>query len=49
MTMIVSTLFTAVAAYTCHERAKIFGKLSSLALFAMIAALPLIVLLERVL
>ena len=49
MTMIVSTLFIAVAAYACHERAKIFSKPSSLALFAMIASLPLIVLLERVL
>ena len=49
MPVITSALFIAVAAYACHERAKIFGKLSSLALFAMIASLPSIVLLERVL
>lgn len=49
MTMIASALFIAVAAYACHERTKIFGRASSLALFAMIATLPLTVLLERVL
>lgn len=49
MTMIAGTLFIAVAAYACHERAKIFSRASSLAVFAMIASLPLTVLLERVL
>lgn len=49
MTMIAGTLFAALAAYACHERAKIFGRLSSLALFVMIASMPLILLLERVL
>ena len=49
MTMIASTLFTAVAAIACHERANIFGKLSSLALFAMMVSLPLTVLVEAVL
>ena len=49
MTMIAGTLFAAVAAYACHERAKTFGRASSLALFAMIATLPLTALLERVL
>ena len=47
--MIASTLFVVVAAYACHERAKIFGRASSLALFAMIATLPLTALAERAL
>lgn len=47
--MIVSTLFIAVAAYAYHERAKIFGRTSSLVLFAVMATLPLTVLVERVL
>lgn len=49
MPVITSALFAAVAAYACHERAKVFGRTSSLALFAMIATLPLTVLVERVL
>lgn len=49
MTIIASTLFTAVAAYACHERAKIFGKLSGLALFVVMAVLPLTVLVGRLL
>lgn len=49
MLVAASALFTVVAAYACHERAKIFSKPSSLALLAMIASLPLTVLLERVL
>jgi len=49
MPVIASALFVVVAAYACHERAKIFGRASSLALFAMMVSLPLTVLVERVL
>lgn len=49
MPVIASALFVAVAAYACHERAKIFGRTSSLVLFAVMATLPLTVLVERVL
>ena len=49
MPVIASALFVVVAAYACHERAKIFGRTSSLALFATMAALPLTVLVEGLL
>ena len=49
MPVAASALFVVVAAYACYDRSKLYSGASSLALFAMMATMPLTVLVERVL
>lgn len=49
MPVIASALFIVVAAYACYDRSKLYSRASSLALFVMMAALPLTLLVEAVL